>query len=257
MAASIRYFVIIILCGIITLSIHIGYYHYKKYTYKQLTKSAILKPVKVFQIGFSKCGTTTLAEFFNKNGIPAIHHDFGHLATSIFHNASNSLPLISPQYLHYTVFTDMERMYEYPPLNVPVGLFKELDRQYPGSKFIFNIRNKDAWLQSRAKHHIGSQRGPTLLALNAHMLNLSEEQVLALWSAEWDAHFNEVLEHFKNRPQDLLIFDIEQDNPEKLCAFFKDYFVLNAKYYRHSNKGNSKLLDEKVPQKEFFHKIYN
>ncbi|HSX20248.1 MAG TPA: sulfotransferase, partial [Gammaproteobacteria bacterium] len=222
-----------------------------------LATNAILKPVKVFQIGFSKCGTSTLADFFNRNGVPAVHHDFGHLATSIFRNAKEGLPLLAPQYAQYSAFTDMERMYEDPPLNVGMSLFKELDKQYPGSKFILNTRNKQAWFQSRAKHRVGNQNGPTLLEINIKIFKLSADEVLAKWSREWDDHHQRVQEYFKDRPEDLLIFDIDHDSPEKLTAFLRNYFVLNPKLYKHSNKTAKKsVADETVAQVEIFSKTY-
>ena len=34
---------------------------------------------KYFQIGFKRCGTTSLAAFFNRSGIPCAHWDRGRL----------------------------------------------------------------------------------------------------------------------------------------------------------------------------------
>lgn len=232
---------------------------WQTHSYQRLATKSILKPTKVFQIGFSKCGTSTIAEFFNLNGIPAIHHDFGHLATSIFANAANGKALIAPQYINYVVFTDMERMYDDPPLNVGLSLFKELDQQYPGSKFILNTRDKNAWLKSRAAHPVGSNNGPTLLQLNTQILQTSREEVIARWGAEWDTHHAAVLEYFKDRPNDLLVFNIDNDGPEKLVAFFKDDFKLQAKLYPHKNKSSTraKLKDEAVAQVEFSNKSWD
>ncbi len=229
---------------------------WQSHTSQLQTEAAILKPVKVFQIGFSKCGTSTIAEFFNLNGVPAIHHDFGHLATSIFSNAAQQQPLISQQYANYLVFTDMERMYDDPPLNVGLSLFKELDKQYPGSKFILNTRSKSAWLKSRAAHPIGHTN--TLVLKNAQILNISTSEVIIRWSNEWDAHHAAVLEYFKDRPDDLLVFNIDSDPPAKLVEFFKPYFKLRADLYQHKNKSSerAKLKDEPVEQVEFLSAVY-
>ena len=35
---------------------------------------------RFFQIGFPCCGTTSIAAFFNRCGIPCVHHDRGRLA---------------------------------------------------------------------------------------------------------------------------------------------------------------------------------
>lgn len=252
-------FIVIITTTIVmTICSMTGYDVFLTKRHARLAAKATLKPVKVFQIGFSKCGTSTLADFFMRNGVPTVHHDFGHLAASIFRNAQAGVPLLAPQYAQYAVFTDMERMYEDPPLSVGMSLFKELDQQYPGSKFILNTRNKQAWLHSRAKHHVGSQAGPTLLEINAKILNLSAEEVLAQWSREWDEHHQAVLEYFKDRPDDLLVFDIEQDTPEKLTTFLQDYFVLNPRTYKLNNKTTTRTpaADKPVPQVEILSKTY-
>ncbi len=208
------------------------YYELKN---QRLAKLAVIKPVKVFQIGFSKCGTTTLAKFFNMNGVSAVHQDYGNLPKSIYDNYRKGLSLISPRYDKYHVYTDMEVMGEVPQLNIGMMLFKELDKQYPGSKFILNTRNKMAWLKSKSLHRTGSNKS-SLLELTAQLLNISQAEVLAKWSAEWDAHHIAVIEYFKNRPNDLLVFDIEQDNPKKLTEFLKDNFLLDVKFYGHENK---------------------
>lgn len=35
---------------------------------------------RYFQIGFHRCGTTSLWRFFERNGIPTVHFDKGNLA---------------------------------------------------------------------------------------------------------------------------------------------------------------------------------
>lgn len=231
---------------------------FTKKRHERLVEHATIKPVKVFQIGFSKCGTSTLSDFFNRNGILAVHHDYGHLAESIYQNAKDGMPLISPQYEEYAVFTDMERMYTYPPLQVGLTYFKELDKQYPGSKFILNTRDKQAWLKSRAKHPVGKQDKRTILEVNAKNFNISEAEVLAMWEREWDEHHKAVLEYFKDRPDDLLVFNIEEDSTEKLVAFFKDYFVLSPKIYKHRNKTSEREAKGDVQEEhvEIFSKTY-
>jgi len=59
---------------------------YKQAVHYKLVRRALVDPVKVFQIGFSKCGTTTLARFFSVNGVATVHHDFGYLAKTMQKN---------------------------------------------------------------------------------------------------------------------------------------------------------------------------
>ena len=203
---------------------------------EKLAKSAIIKPVKVFQIGFSKCGTTSIFSLFQRSGIESIHHDFGKLALSMYNNFLDGKPLISTNYKGLWLFTDMERMYGEPPLHIGMILFKELDKQYPGSKFILNTRDKQAWLKSRSKHTFMPDSEMTLLEKNQELLKLSKEQVLAKWSKEWDDHHRAVKEYFKDRPRDLIVYNIDTDPVSKLVDFFSENYVLDKNNYGLLNR---------------------
>jgi hypothetical protein len=194
---------------------------------------------KIFQIGFDKCGTVTLAEFFRKNGIAAVHRDNGKLAESIYQNHLQNKSLLNQEYLKYILFTDMEKIDMQQPLNIGMMLFKELDQQYPGSKFILNTRDKSAWLKSRALSR--STANSTLLTRTAIRQNKTEQQVLLQWAEEWDKHHRAVLEYFKDRPNDLIVFNIEKDPPQKLVDFFKKSYKLNPKLYLHLNRTADKV----------------
>jgi hypothetical protein len=157
--------------------------------------------------------------------------------------------LISKRYKNSWVFTDMETTYDNPPLSIGMTLFKELDKQYPGSKFILNTRDKQAWLKSRSAHRFAKYQSTTLLEINQKNLNLSKQEVLAKWSREWDEHHIAVKEYFKDRPNDLLIFNIDTDHPEKLVQFFKQHFLLDAKKFQHLNKTGENKEQKLVAQR--------
>ena len=221
-----------------------AYTHYK---YQKMASQSIIKPTKVFQIGFSKCGTSTIAYFFNRNGVPAVHHDYGRLPSSIYENYVNGRPLISQQYQQALVFTDMEMLYKEPIVNVGVQYFKDLDQQYPGSKFILNTRKKAAWLKSRSKQLI-SPSNESLLEASARLQKITTQEMEQRWSQEWDDHHAAVKEYFKGRPHDLIVFDIENDSPERLVEFFKDDFKLSPSVYTAKNqtlyRGITKLWNK-------------
>lgn len=197
-----------------------------------------LQPVKVFQIGFNKCGTSTLTDFFNENGVKSVHCDDGKLAVDIWNNHLSHKPLLSEKYDQYWGYFDMEEPYANPPIYIAQKLFRELDKQYPGSKFILNIRNKAAWIKSRSLHR--NTFGISYLEIMTQKYKISKDAVLKMWANEWDAHILAVLKHFKDRPNDLLVFNIDEDKPEKFCDFFKDNFVLDPKLYAHKNKTLTK-----------------
>lgn len=231
--------------AVIAISI-ICYETFKMYTEMPediIKRNAIKKPVKFFQIGFSKCGTKSLVDFFNRNHVTSIHHDGGNLALSMHANYEKGVPLLPDMYSGYYGFFDMERLYDKPLISIPKLLFKEIDKQYPGSKFILNTRNKKAWLKSKAIHPAYHHK-MRWLQLHAQFLNKDQDEVLAIWSKEWDDHYNAVLDHFKDRPNDLLIFDIEKDDPKKLCEFFEENFRLDPSFYEHKNK--SEIRDKEM-----------
>lgn len=202
-------------------------------------------PKKIFQIGFNKAGTTTLEEFFIQNKIPCIHYGGGILASLIQENHQNNQPLLSPQYLKFSAFLDIENIYADPPIYVAQQFFKQLDQQYPGSKFILNTRDKSAWLRSRAEHNdIKNQQ--SYMDVLCTKYNLSPEGLIQRWSTEWDEHHAAAREYFKDRPSDFLEFNIELDLPEKLSTFLAPDFFTDPNLYGHFNKTNTATSTRKL-----------
>ena len=188
---------------------------------------------KIFQIGFNKCGTRSIHHFFEKNGIKSIHYDKGRLAKTILIRNYNNKLLLDNKYNKYTVFTDMENIRSNMfPIYIPQLFFKKLYYQYPNSKFILNIRNKQKWLKSRCAHRNGNY-----LKIISNKLKKTEEEVVLHWSNEWDIHINNVKLFFTKKPGKLLIFDIENDDIQKLINFFRNDFNLDEQHYIHKGKS--------------------
>lgn len=179
---------------------------------------------RVFVIGFNKCGTTSLHAMFKRAGHRCAHFKFKKadgsnvkLADAIFANRDAGLPLLTGLE-RARVFSDMEvngverRLEAYT-------LFRELDAQYPGSRFILNLRDKDKWLRSRLNQGNGGYAEKQMKTKGAE----SREELLAIWSREWDAHVAGVREYFADKPGRLVEFNIEADDPQKLVEAFPDY----------------------------------
>ncbi len=181
--------------------------------------------MKIFQIGFNKCGTHSFYHFFKNNKIPSCHWLGGLLAKSMKKNHDNKKPLLS-DYDQFTFYSDMEKS---PDIYGHILYYKELDKQYPGSKFILNIRNQDDWIISRSKHFNYLQKSKDYLGYKTN------EQVFDFWRKQWYEHIINVLLYFKNRPDDLLVFDIDKDNIAKLIRFFPD-LKLDSKHWCHNYK---------------------
>ena len=180
---------------------------------------------KIFQIGFNKCGTLSIHHFFEENGLQSIHWGMSMLATTIKRNHETNQPLLRG-YEDYDCFTDMEEVQS----NTFIYLthFKELDKQYPNSKFILNLRPVDKWIQSRIKHQ-------NYLKVFQRITGLDEDGVIKHWKKQWNEHITSVQEYFKDRPKDLLVFDIESES-HKLIEFFSEYIEIKSTQFGHHNK---------------------
>lgn len=110
---------------------------------------------------------------------------------------------------------------------VPI-LYRTLDLEYSGAKFILTTRSKDRWLKSFLRHlekwefekriDMGSARSDALLT-HFHLygtLDINPEKLLN----GFERYHKEVNQYFAERPDDFLVMDItEGDGWEKLCGF--------------------------------------
>ena len=166
---------------------------------------------RFFQIGFKRCGTSALAAFFERSGIPCVHHDRGRLARRMRENlARGARPLEG--YERYRAFTNMD----FQDADDHFDGFKhfpELLAAY-GGRFILNTRPVEHWLASVTRH-AGRRRWRA--RHRARFGTGDPARVAACWRAEWEAHHARVLAELP--PDRLLVFDIESDPPERLCDF--------------------------------------
>lgn len=186
---------------------------------------------KIFVIGFNKTGTTTLHNYFSRNNIPSIHWDQGKIAKKMKDNFNKGLKILCG-YENFIVFSDMEDILN---LNYAhITYFKELDKDYPESKFILNIRNVDNWIRSRNNHGNG-----LYTKYICNKLNMTKEELNNKWKKDFYEHKKNVIDYFTDKPGKLLIFDIEKDIPEKINDFFPE-LKLNKEFYKHINKTTIK-----------------
>ena len=209
---------------------------------------------RIFQIGFNRCGTTTLIRFFQANNLKCLHWGRGSIAAGIEAARLEGKPLLS--YVDgYFAYGDMEfveveseskkllkkkpfrRLYKNLPKDnlTPIYAFenfRELDKQYPGSKFILNTRNVEDWINSRIRF---LERG-YFYCKHGDRFHSSQEALNQCWREHWDEHTSNVREYFSNRPEDLLEFDLDKDGPEKIADFFCD-LNLDVSKWGHHNKS--------------------
>jgi hypothetical protein len=120
-------------------------------------------------------------------------------------------------------------------------LYKELDKKYPGSKFILTTRDEKKWLHSVLNHF-----RDTYIPLHEWIYGVrtakGNEDV---YLSRYKQHYTEVYQYFKNREDDLLILSLtDGDGWEKLCNFLD--LPVPKKKFPHSNKGrhNMNLIEK-------------
>jgi hypothetical protein len=163
--------------------------------------------MKIFGIGLSKTGTTSLAAALDILGYRT--KDYPGLAEY----RPGDLSCIDP-----LVLEQNEALTDTP---IP-SFYRELDHRYPGSKFILTVRDMDGWLlsckkQFTARHAEKQNDAHGQLFMDLYGTTVFDEDLFRRGYSRFVAG---VLTHFKDRPQDLLVLDVAagQGWPE-LCAF--------------------------------------
>lgn len=178
---------------------------------------------KVFVVGLSKTGTTSLHAGLELMGLRALHNP-----ESMLRLENGALRFSPALAADYDALSDL-------PIAV---FFRELDRAFPGSRFILTTRDEESWLASCANHFDASVFRP-----NAVVRKLMEA---AYGTAEFDAtrfrealrrHDADVGDYFAKRPGDLLIVDIaEADKWKPLSEFLG--VPIPAAAYPHENRAS-------------------
>jgi len=162
---------------------------------------------KIFGIGLSKTGTTSLARALEILGYKTRDY-LGVTKYSPGNLTSIDLDEINAN----DAFTDTP---------IP-SFYRELDKKYPGSKFILTVREMDGWLKSCKKQFtqkLADKQDEASINLFMDLYGcfvFDQEKFIA----GYERFVNGVLQYFKDRPDDLLVFDVTgSDGWDKLCSF--------------------------------------
>jgi hypothetical protein len=187
---------------------------------------------KIFGIGLNKTGTTSLNEAVKLMGFKSVHWQCkkGNIKLLIEKNNANEQALLQGIDDHDAFFD-----WNHPRTN---HLFKILDEQNPNSKFILHTRDMDDWINSRYQHvrsipdlEKWQRRYP-----DNPWYNLDVDA----WKKEYQNHHKAVKKYFKDRPEDLLIFNVfEGDGWERLCDFLNQP-VPSKSFPKKNEKTNRK-----------------
>lgn len=158
---------------------------------------------KIFYIGLSRTGTTSLHYILKELGFKSGHYIW---------------PLLNNE---WEVVDNYDALGDTP---IPL-IYKECDEKYPNSKFILTTRNKDKWLDSmKWMFRDGRVIWNWPLSLgNYHRsiygTNWYNRKVL---NKAFENYHIEVRNYFKNRPNEFFEINIDNGfNIEELCKFLE------------------------------------
>lgn len=190
-------------------------------------------PTRIFGIGMHKTGTTSLHHALKILGLDSAHWPSAGWAKKIWREMNTEGRSVTLE-RHHAV------------CDLPISnLYRKLDAAYPGSKFILTTRNEQAWLES-VRRHWSPETNPyrhqwdtdpfTHIIHNAIYGRTSFHP--ATFLKAFRRHNARVLEFFKDRPEDLLILDVDQPQSwELLCNFLNEPMPVVA--YPHANRGQA------------------
>lgn len=194
----------------------------------------------VIGVGFQKTGTSTLRESLKILGynvkdatpralLPILKKDWGKIDRILS---------------KYDAIQDTPWYY----------IYKDLDRLYPGSKFVLTIRDEEKWYRS-VNRHIGDLRSAHHEWIYGRGKGLpmdDKENTIAVYRQ----HNEEVVEYFKDRPDDFIVIDFTKgESWEKLCPFLgkpmpendlPHYNKTNWSKKQEPRKNNFKLIRKRI-----------
>lgn len=160
---------------------------------------------KVFCLGMSKTGTTSLHHALRVLGLRSCHHlhDGVRARTLLDKAQAEGQPLLT-HLPGYDAFSDMA-LYDY---------LEALDQQYPGSRWIDTRRPLEPWLRSLQSHN------ERRVAAGEVEFRSTDDEAQAQWVQE-RARVHQVVDNFfASRSDDLLTMDIVGgEGWEQLCPF--------------------------------------
>jgi hypothetical protein len=195
-------------------------------------RARITPDQKVFGVGLSKTGTTSLNDALNLLGIRSIHFP---------HDPQTFEELARGEY-RLSVLNEYQGATDTPV----APFFAQLDKAWPGSKFILTVRDRDSWLRSAEAHWRGLMVGRRLKdpQFGAYVDFISAAVYGCIYfNAErfryaYEVHERLVREYFSNRPDDLLVLDIFRgEGMPELCEFLGLPLPEDSRF-PHVNRGD-------------------
>ena len=214
---------------------------------------------KVFGIGANRTGSTSLSGVFSVLGLNVAPQADGELTSAAL--SKGKFESLKAYVEKYDAFQDV-------PFAIK-STYAQVDALFPDSRFILTVRDPEQWFASFLQHHQKSldvtpaRRKPGLADFTKNnylfagyrqfkfetdwILDVGDDLKLARdWNLAFDkdrfiASYNrrnaEIVRHFSERPDDLLVIDIAgETNTEKIVEFLKLPRTLITNM-PHLNKG--------------------
>ena len=197
---------------------------------------------KIFGLGLSKTGTSSLGDALNILGFPTIHYPFDSNTYNELRSGQYKLSILA----QYAGIVD-----------IPAAPFyAQWDHEYPGSKFILTVREIESWLRSVDKHWELMMKWWDNYP---DFKNFHEFISMAVYGCikfnqgrfrfVYDLHLKNVVDYFLGRENDFLVMDIcAGEGWEKLCKFLK--VEIPSVPFPHSNEWMHKLMEATQEFKE-------
>jgi len=184
---------------------------------------------KVFGVGMQRTGTTSMTR-----ALQVLGYDSAHFPAGLWNEES-------PSVLHeYDAFFDNP---------IPL-LYQKLDRRCPESKFILTVRDEDSWLEScqflftKRRDEYGFDESDRIQEMH-HALYGQNHFSEDVFREAYRSHNRKVKKYFADRPDDLLVINIAQnDKWGAICSFLGVEHP--DKPFPHSH--SSRFLDQVLRQ---------
>ena len=162
---------------------------------------------RVFGIGLNKTGTVSLHAALTTLGYHSFHFGGPEARALVRAAMAEDKPLLHYLDPEVDAVSDLEEV---------TYNFELADAQYPGSRFILTVRELGTWLDSRRRHVEKNRENRAAGLYDGDFLDIDIEG----WTADYEAHVARVSAYFRDRPDDLLVFDVAGgDGWVPICTF--------------------------------------
>jgi len=191
-----------------------------------------VKDRKVFCIGLQKTGTSSMRDALQQ---------LGYRVAGVY-GRDKSLEELRQTYVEDGIA--LARQYDSVE-DMPWPLiFRELDAAYPGSKFILTVRETDRWYKSIAGHFGANP-------YHLQQLTYGDDAPApvgheARYREVFEAHNAAVRAHFSERPDDLLIMELEKGDGWSKMGAFLGVPVPDGPFVRTNTSGQRRTLFNRV-----------